>query len=312
MEIVTEPDIHSAEEAKRFLQLLRQTVVELGISDAEMEKGTLRCDANISVRPAGSDELRTRCELKNMNSFNFIGRGIEAEIARQIEVYESGGEVSQDTYDFDAASGTLTVHRTKEEAEDYRYFPEPDLVPYEPEAELIERLRKELTELPGTRIARLEPVLGYETALGLVTSGRDALYTALVEAGAEPTAAVNVLMNQLAAAGIDPEVVDASELAKLIEARASIPRKAFDEAIAHAGDGGFRAETYLAEAAISDTSELEPVIDRILAANPAQVEQFRGGKEGVLGFFVGQVMRETGGKANAKIVSELVRAKLSA
>ena len=132
VEIVTAPDIRSADEAKRFLQLLRQTIVELGISDAEMEKGTLRVDANVSVRPAGSDELRTRTEIKNMNSFNFIARGIEAEVERQIGVWESGGEVEQQTYDFDAGTGTLTARRSKEEADDYRYFPEPDLVPVEP------------------------------------------------------------------------------------------------------------------------------------------------------------------------------------
>ncbi len=312
MEIVTEPDIHSAEEAKRFLQLLRQTVVELGISDAEMEKGTLRCDANISVRPAGSSELRTRCELKNMNSFNFIGRGIEAEIARQVELYESGGEVTQDTYDFDAASGTLTVHRSKEEAQDYRYFPEPDLVPYEPEPELIERLRAEIPESPGARITRLEPVLGYETALGLVTAGRDALYSALVEEGVEPKEAANVLMNQLAAAGVDPSAVNPGEFAKLIEKRSSIPTADFNRGVGASGSSSFAAIDFISQSAISDTSELEPIIERILAANPGQVEQYRGGKEGVLGFFVGRVMKETGGKANAKVVSELVRARLSA
>ena len=132
VEIVTGPDIHSAEDARRFLQLLRQTIVELGISDAEMEKGKLRVDANVSVRPAGSSELRTRCELKNMNSFRFVAQGIDAEVARQIAVYESGGEVVQETYDFDAGSGALTARRSKEEADDYRYFPEPDLVPIEP------------------------------------------------------------------------------------------------------------------------------------------------------------------------------------
>ena len=132
VEIVTAPDIRSADEAKRFLQLLRQTIVELGISDAEMEKGTLRVDANVSVRPAGSDELRTRTEIKNMNSFNFIARGIEAEVERQIGVWEAGDEVLQQTYDFDAGTGTLTARRSKEEADDYRYFPEPDLVPVEP------------------------------------------------------------------------------------------------------------------------------------------------------------------------------------
>jgi aspartyl-tRNA(Asn)/glutamyl-tRNA(Gln) amidotransferase subunit B len=263
------------------------------------------------VRPVGSSALRTRCELKNMNSFNFISRGIEAEIARQIAVYESGDEIQQETYDFDAASGTLTAHRSKEEAEDYRYFPEPDLVPYEPSPELVERLKAEIPESPGARLARLEPVLGYETALELVTSGRDALHSELVEAGVEAKAAANVLMNQLAAAGVDPGAVNAIELAELIEARLSIPRAAFDDAIAHAGDLGFHAETYLAEASISDTDELEPLIERILAANPGQVEQYRGGKEGLLGFFVGQVMKQTQGKANAKVVSELVRSKLN-
>jgi len=312
MEIVSEPDIHSAEEAKRFLQLLRQTVVELGISDAEMEKGTLRCDANISVRPVGSCELRTRCELKNMNSFNFIGRGIDAEIARQIELYESGGEVRQETYDFDAASGTLTAHRSKEEAQDYRYFPEPDLVPYEPEPELVERLRAELPEPPSARLARLAPVLGYETALSLVAGGLDDLYERLAGEGADAKAAANVLMNEFTAAGVDPSAVNPSELAKVIAQRSNIQRAAFSEAIAASGTDGFAAADFVSQSSISDTSELEPLIDRILEANPGQVEQFRGGKEGLLGFFVGQVMKESGGKANAKVVSELVRAKLSA
>ena len=141
VEIVTQPDIRSAEQAERFLQLLRQTIVALGISDARMEEGTLRCDANVSVRPAGSDELRTRWELKNMNSFRFIGRGIDAAVREQIALYEAGGEVEQHTYDYEPDTDTLTPHRSKEEAEDYRYFPEPDLVPLEPEPELVERLR---------------------------------------------------------------------------------------------------------------------------------------------------------------------------
>jgi len=311
MEIVSEPDIHSAEEAKRFLQLLRQTIVELGISDAEMEKGTLRCDANISVRPAGSTELRTRCELKNMNSFNFIGRGIEAEIKRQIELYESGGEVRQETYDFDAASGTLTAHRSKEEAQDYRYFPEPDLVPYEPEPELIERLKAEIPESPGSRIARLEPVLGYEVALGLVSGALDGLYEKLVAEEVEPKVAANLLMNEFTAAEVDPDAVNPTELAKVIKERPSMQRAAFSEAIAASGAESFAAIDFVSQSSISDTSELEPLIERILAANPAQVEQYRGGKEGLLGFFVGQVMKESGGKANAKVVSELVRAKLN-
>jgi aspartyl-tRNA(Asn)/glutamyl-tRNA(Gln) amidotransferase subunit B len=312
VEIVTEPDLRSADEAKRFLQLLRQTIVELGISDAEMEKGTLRADANVSVREVGESGYRTRTEIKNMNSFNFIARGIEAEVARQIEVWESGGQVVQQTYDFDAGSGTLTPRRTKEEAEDYRYFPEPDLVPVRPPPGLVERLRKDVPELPGARVRRLEAALDFETAHGLVTSGRDRLYEAVIAAGADPRASANVVMNQLAGAGVDPDAVDAAELAKLIEGRESIPRGVFTEAIAASGDPGFSAEKYLAEAAVSDVSELDPVIDRILAENESQVEAYRGGKEGLIGFFVGQVMKETQGKANPKVVNERLREKLRA
>jgi aspartyl-tRNA(Asn)/glutamyl-tRNA(Gln) amidotransferase subunit B len=186
VEIVTAPDIHSADDAKRFLQLLRQTIVELGVSDAEMEKGTLRVDANVSVRPEGSDELRTRTELKNMNSFNFIARGIEAEVSRQIGVWEAGGEVRQETYDFDAASGTLTPRRAKEEADDYRYFPEPDLVPVHPQRDLVDRLRAELPQPPVARIRRIEADLDLERATVLVTGGLDRLWKEAVAAGAEP------------------------------------------------------------------------------------------------------------------------------
>jgi aspartyl-tRNA(Asn)/glutamyl-tRNA(Gln) amidotransferase subunit B len=312
VEIVTEPDIRSADEAKRFLQLLRQTIVELGISDAEMEKGTLRADANVSVREAGETGYRTRTEIKNMNSFNFIARGIEAEIERQIGVWEAGGEVVQQTYDFDATSGRLTARRAKEEADDYRYLPDPDLVPVEPPAELVERLRGEIPELPGARVRRLESGLDFETANGLVTSGRDRLYEAVVSAGADARATANVVMNQLAGAGVEPDAVDAGELAKLIGARESIPRGVFAEAIAASGEPGFSAEKYLAEAAVTDVSELDPVIDRILAENARQVAAYRDGKEGLLGFFVGAVMRETQGKANPKVVNERLREKLSA
>ncbi len=310
LEIVTGPDIRSAEEAKRFLLLLRQTVVELGISDAEMEKGTLRVDANVSVRPAGADELRTRCEIKNMNSFNYIARGIDAEAARQISIWESGGEVRQETFDFDAGSGTLTPRRSKEEADDYRYFPEPDLVPVEPPAEMIERLRSELSEPPAARVVRLGKELDLERALVLVTGGLDALYAATVAAGAEPIAASNVIANNLVGAGVDPAAVDAAELAKLVGARERIPRAAFDEAISRAGDAGFAADPFLEQEVVSDAAELDPVIDAIIAANPGQVAAYRGGKEGLLGFFVGQAMKETGGQADPRAVSEMVRTKL--
>jgi aspartyl-tRNA(Asn)/glutamyl-tRNA(Gln) amidotransferase subunit B len=311
VEIVTAPDLRSADEAKRFLQLLRQTIVELGISDAEMEKGTLRVDANVSVRPEGSDELRTRTEIKNMNSFNFIGRGIDAEVERQIGVWESGGEVRQETYDFDASTGTLTARRAKEEADDYRYFPEPDLVPVEPPAELVERLRAELPELPAARIRRIESVLDLDRALVLVTGGLDGLWQATSDAGADPVVTANVVANTLVGAGVDPASVSPMELAKLIGARDRIPRTAFDEAIAKVGEPGFSADPYLAEEAVSDTSELEPVVTRIIEANPKEAEAYRGGKEGLLGFFVGQVMRETQGKADPRVVNDLVRKLLA-
>ena len=309
VEIVTQPDIRSADEAVRFLRLLRQTIVELGISDAEMEKGTLRVDANVSVRKPG-EQFRTRWELKNMNSFTFIGRGIEAAAREQIRVYESGGEVEQHTYDYEPGSDTLTPHRTKEEADDYRYFPEPDLVPVRPERELVDRLRGELPELPGARIVRLREELGAATAQTLVTGGLDTLWAATRDAGADTVAAANVIANQLVGAGVDPDRVDPAELAKLVSARDEISRRAFDDAIAHAGDEGFSAEPYLAQKAVADTSALEPIVDEVLAANPGQVAAYRGGKAGLLGFFVGQVMKATNGTADARVVSELVRSKL--
>ena len=148
-----------------------------------MEEGTLRVDANVSVRPAGSDELRTRWELKNMNSFRFIGRGIEAAVREQVELYESGGEVEQHTYDYEPDTDTLTPHRSKEEADDYRYFPEPDLVPVEPAAELVERLRGELPELPADLIRERAEALGVEDAWALVTTDRDPAYAGLVAGG---------------------------------------------------------------------------------------------------------------------------------
>jgi aspartyl-tRNA(Asn)/glutamyl-tRNA(Gln) amidotransferase subunit B len=309
VEIVTAPHIHSAEHAKRFLQLLRQTVVELGISDAEMEKGSLRFDVNVSVRPEGSEELRTRTELKNMNSFNFAAKGIEREILRQVEIYESGGEVVQETMHFDPGNESAPPLRSKEEAQDYRYLPEPDLVPLEPPRELVERLRAELPELPGERIRRLSAEVGFETAEGLVTSGRDRLYE---QVPGDRTAVANVLMNQFAATGIDPADVNAAELAKLIEARDRIPRQSFIEALEASGSDDFSAERYLGDGQITESGDLEPLIDGILAANPGQVESYRSGKEGLLGFFVGQVMKETEGRANPKVVNELLREKLKA
>jgi aspartyl-tRNA(Asn)/glutamyl-tRNA(Gln) amidotransferase subunit B len=315
VEIVTKPDIRSAEQAKRFLQLLRQTIVELGISDAEMEKGTLRADANVSVREVGETGYRTRTELKNMNSFNHIARGIDAEIRRQTEVWESGGEVVQETLDYEVKSDTVTARRRKEEADDYRYLPEPDLVPLEPPGELVERSRGEVPELPGARIRRFEHQYGlsyYDAEVLNGSAALAALYEQVTLDGVDAKAVSNVLMNEFSATGVDPGSVNGEELGKVIAARASIPRDAFMRALAESGDPEFRADTYLGETLLADSSELEPLVDRILADNPGQVAAYKGGKEGLLGFFVGQVMKETQGKADPKVVNELLRAKLSA
>jgi len=311
LEIVTGPDLHSADDAKRFLQLLRQTVVELGLSDAELEKGSMRFDVNVSVRPAGSGELRTRTELKNMNSFNFAAKGIEREIARQVKIYESGGTVDQETLHFDPTNEDSPPLRSKEEAEDYRYFPEPDLVPVEPPRELVDELRAGVRELPGDRIKRIAATLSFYDADVLVTGGLDRLWVAIVDQGIDPKEAANVLANDFAATGGDPARVNPVEFAKLISARRTIPREAFTLGVANTVSESFAADSFTRVTVTSDVSELDPVIDALIAANPAQAEQFRGGKEGLLGFFVGRVMKETGGKADPRVVSERVREKLS-
>ena len=307
VEIVTQPDLRSADDARRFLQLLRQAIVELGISDARMEEGTLRCDANVSVRPSGADELRTRWELKNMNSFAFIARGIEAAVREQIALYENGGTVEQETYDYEPDTDTLTPHRSKEEAEDYRYFPEPDLVPLEPEPALVERLRGELPELPSARVERHAGQLGVADAWALVTTERDAAYATLIEADVGAREAFNFAMNQPIPAG-----ANVAELAKIAKAAKELTREALQQAVAASAEPGFTTDAYLGQVAITDTAALEPIAESILAANPGEVAAYRGGKEGLLGFFVGQVMKETGGKANPKVVSELLREKLKA
>jgi aspartyl-tRNA(Asn)/glutamyl-tRNA(Gln) amidotransferase subunit B len=304
VEIVSEPDIRSAEEADRYLRLLRQTIVELGVSDAEMEKGTLRADVNVSVRKRGEEGYRPRWELKNMNSFAFIRRGIEAAVREQVAAYERGEKIEQSTYDYDPDTDGLTVHRSKEEADDYRYFPEPDLVPVEPPAELVERLRGELGVLPGDRIRRLAEAVGFDVAEELVMTGKDWKADALAGEGIEWRAAANTAMNQ---PDFLPE--NAPALAKILQA--NVTRDALNTAFAASATTIISAEDYLGQTAVSDEAELAPVIDKVLAANPDQVATFRGGKEGVLGFLVGQVMKETGGKADPRVVSDRIKERLT-
>src|SRR3954463_1392038 len=246
LEIVSEPDLRSAEDADKYLRLLRQTIVALGISDAEMEKATLRADVNVSVRKQGETGFRPRWELKNMNSFTFIRRGIEAAVREQIAAYERGETLEQSTYDYDPDTDRLTVHRSKEEADDYRYFPEPDLVPLEPPPELVERLRERIGELPAARIRRLERELDFELAYELVASGRDSLYERLLDS-TDPRVVANAVMNEIAAANLDPAAVNTAELGKVIAVKSDLPRDVYTTAISSSTDPGFSADRFLTE-----------------------------------------------------------------
>jgi aspartyl-tRNA(Asn)/glutamyl-tRNA(Gln) amidotransferase subunit B len=303
LEIVGAPDLRSAEEATWYLRLLRQTIVDLGISDADMEKGTLRADVNVSVRRAGEEGFRPRWEIKNMNSFRFIARAIEAAFRQQVAAHEAGEEVVQSTYDYDADTDRLTVHRSKEEADDYRYFPEPDLVPVEPPAELVERLRGEVPERPAERIRRLSAELGFASAAELVTTGHEWKAEALAAEGLDWKTATAVAMNRG-----DFLRENAGALARILEA--NVTREALDEAFAAAAQGPIDAGAYLSQTALGDEDALGPIVDAVIAAHPDQVATYRGGKEGVLGFLVGQVMRETQGKADPKVVNRLLAERL--
>jgi aspartyl-tRNA(Asn)/glutamyl-tRNA(Gln) amidotransferase subunit B len=303
LEIVSAPDLRSADEAVAFLRLLRQTIRELAVSEADMEKGTLRADVNVSVRRAGEEGFRPRWEIKNMNSFRFIGRAIEAAFRQQVEAHEAGEEVLQSTYDYDADTDRLTVHRSKEEADDYRYFPEPDLVPVEP-AELVEEQRRQIPDrLPAQRIRERTEELGFASAAELVATGNDWNAELLVGAGLDWKTAAAVAMNRG-----DFAKINARPLAQIVQA--NVTREALDEAFAAAAKGPINAEDYLSRAAVSDEDALGPIVDGVIAAHPDQVETYRGGKEGVLGFLVGQVMRETQGKADPKVVNRLLAERL--
>jgi len=303
LEIVSAPDLRSADEAMSYLRLLRQTIRELDVSDADMEKGTLRADVNVSVRRAGEEGFRPRWEIKNMNSFRFIGRAIDAAFRQQVAAHEAGEEVVQSTYDYDPDTDRLTVHRSKEEADDYRYFPEPDLVPVEPPAGLVEQLRHEVPEPPAERIRRLASELGVGSASELVTTGNDWKAELLASEGLDWKTASAVAMNRG-----DFLRINAAPLGQIVQA--NVTREALDEAFAAASEGPIKAEDYLSRVAVADEDELAPVIDAVIAAHPEQADTYRGGKEGVLGFFVGQVMRETQGKADPKVVNQLLREKL--
>src|SRR5439155_17820807 len=253
--------------------------------------------ANVSVRERGETAFRTKTELKNMNSFKFVADGIARELERQVEVYESGGEVVQETLHYDPATGTVAPLRSKEYADDYRYFPEPDLVAIQPPPALIEAAREGIGELPGARIRSLEPTLGFSLAAELVAAGRDAHLDPIIRYGVEPREAANFLMNDLKPQpGVTP---DYAGVAEAVRKRRELPPDVYLKAAAAASIADSATlSVLLDQTAISDASELDPVLDRVLADNQQQVDAYKGGKEGVLGFLVGQVMRETNGKAN--------------
>jgi aspartyl-tRNA(Asn)/glutamyl-tRNA(Gln) amidotransferase subunit B len=321
MEIVSEPDIRSSEEAVLFMRKLRSILRYLGTCDGNMEEGNLRCDANVSVRRPGQP-LGTRTEIKNLNSMRFIARAIEHEARRQIEVLEGGGSIVQETRLFDADRGETRSMRTKEEAHDYRYFPDPDLLPLELDGALIEKIRAELPELPDAKKARLVEhyALSPEEASVLVAERATADYFEQVAAGRDGRLAagwvINDLFGQLNRAGLDigASPVKAADLGALIDLVAGgtisgrQAKEVFQEML-NSGDAPGVIVEKKGLRQISDTSELERIADEIVAANPAQVESYKKNPK-ALGWFVGQVMKATRGQANPAVVNEVLRRRL--
>jgi len=325
-EIVSEPDIRSAVQASEWLRLLRTTLRQLGVSDVNMEEGSLRCDANISIRPAGARELGVKTELKNMNSFRFIERGIVAEVARQTAIVEAGDAVVQETLHFDPVTGAIQSLRSKEEAHDYRYFPEPDLAPVTITDAMLERARAALPELPAARAERFENELGLSAGTAKILAFRAELgdfYEAALAAGtqAERVPLANWLTNDLTArlgADVDPASSNVTPVA-LAEVVAMVgdgritqggARQLLDTLVTGGGDPAAIVEAQ-GLAAIGGGDELGAAVDAALAANPDVADRLRGGDMKPMGVLIGHVMRETRGRADGGEVTRLVREKLA-
>ena len=325
LEIVSEPDMRSAKEAVAYMKKIHSLVTYLGICDGNMQEGSFRCDANVSVRLKGQKELGTRTEIKNVNSFRFIERAINYEVERQVSVLESGGEVVQETRLYDANKNETRPMRSKEEAMDYRYFPDPDLLPVEVDASFVDEIRKTLPELPDEKRERFVYEYGltpYEA--DVLTSTRElADYFEAVEraSSGEAKLSANWVMVELVGAlnRSGKELADSPVSAELLGGLIkrigddTISGKIAKEVFEAMWNGEGDADTIIEAKGlkqITDTGAIEALIDEIVAANPAQVEQFKAGKEKVLGFFVGQIMKATGGKANPGQVNELLRKKL--
>ncbi|NLG67175.1 MAG: Asp-tRNA(Asn)/Glu-tRNA(Gln) amidotransferase subunit GatB, partial [Actinobacteria bacterium] len=323
VEIVSEPDIFTPEQARAYLTQLRNLLEQLDVSDVNMEEGSLRCDANISVHRPGTP-FGTRTELKNMNSFRFLQRGLEAEIERQILALEMGETIVQETVHFDPATGKVSTLRGKEEAHDYRYFPEPDLVPVELDAAYVERVRASLPELPAARKERYMRELGlpaYDAGVLSTNRGLSQYFERVAALVGDAKLSANWVMGDFSAylnaaglqakdAAVSPEAL--AELLGLI-ADGTLSSKMAKDVFTLMVETGKPAETVVAEQGmgqISDTAALEAMIAELVAANPGPAEEYRQGREKVLGFFVGQIMKQTKGQANPQLLNELLRKAL--
>lgn len=323
-EIVTEPDFRSSWEAYDYVNHVRRSLQWVGASEADMEKGNLRCEANVSVRRVGDEKFGTKVELKNLNSVRFMQRAIEFEVARHIKTLEAGGTISQETRLWDDRAQETRVMRSKEEAHDYRYFPEPDLPPLIVSDELIERVKSEMPELPEVRRNRFmdQYSLSYADASQLISDRSLADYfEATAAASNNPRAAANwirtELLRELEVAGLSAadSPVAATELGSLIKLidDAKISGKQGKDVLVEMFKTGKSAEAIVEEQGlvqVSDTGEIDALIDGVIEANPEPVAAYRGGKEALIGFFVGQVIKASKGKANPKVVNDRLKEKL--
>jgi aspartyl-tRNA(Asn)/glutamyl-tRNA(Gln) amidotransferase subunit B len=323
-EIVTEPDFRSSWQAYDYVNYVRQAMQWVGASDADMEKGNLRCEANVSVRRVGSEEFGTKVELKNLNSVRFMQRAIEFEIERQIALIESGGRVLQETRLWDERAAETRLMRSKEEAHDYRYFPEPDLPPLVISKELIESVRASMPELPDARRRRFveEYNLSYNDASQLTNNRALAdYYEEAARASGNPRAAANwirtELLRELEAAGLTADKcpvapVELGALVRLID-EGKISGKQGKDVLVEMFSSGKSAAAIIEERGlvqVSDTGEIDSIVEQVIASSPQQLAQYRAGKEALFGFFVGQVLKASKGKANPKVVNERLKEKL--
>ncbi len=325
IEIVSDPEMSSPEQAYEYLTLLKEIILYTGVSDCNMEEGSLRCDANISVRPRGQREFGTKTEIKNVNSFRFVREALEYEIGRQIDVIESGGKIQQETRLYNSNEGKTYGMRSKEQAHDYRYFPEPDLLPLVVDEKWKTEIAKQLPELPEARRARMVKDYGItEYDAGVLTSSKEFAdqFEAAAKAAKNPKRVANLvqgeLMGRLKARGIEigqsPVTMQGVAMsADLVESGAisgKMLKDLYDLSFERGKDFGAVYEEEGRPVQSSDTSALEKIIDELIAGNPKQVEQYRAGKKTMIGFFVGQVMKASKGQANPQVVNEMLARKL--